>query len=459
MNNTIFELVREKPTEGKDGFLEMAKNAPQPKDDSYLNSIADYAKTFLKGSIEGMQNLSNIMAPSIRTPEIKEGKFQFGLTPSERSEKLTESLDELLPTDERYIQRSLRRGLNQAPSTLAFPGTQLSSLPRSIIAGFAGEGAKSLNLPEWAQTAAELTAYIGPDITKKLLKTGSNKEIIEFAKKMGMTDEQITPLLQSEFKQKWLSKLSPKRGSTEVALKNTKKGLQESYNSIQKSEKALVEISEIENGKLINSLMEKIDEMPSHIKSEIEKDLQELLNNKITGRSLMNFFKDINSKFSQNTNELSLLKKPITDALKTISPEVAKDFEMVNNLYTKYYRIASRLKPNLMSDIIGAGKALGIGISTLGALTVGYYPPLIHLLGEKAASKLAQHLLINPRLQQLSEKMIIAMNENKFGVIKKLIKSFVNQIKNQSPETARALENISDKDLEEFLMNQKEKAE
>ena len=79
-----------------------------------------------------------------------------------------------------------------------------------------------LGAPELVQTAAELTAYIGPDVLKKLLSSGKHKEIIDAARTLGLTDEQITPVLQSETKLKWLSKLTPRRGSTQKALENTK---------------------------------------------------------------------------------------------------------------------------------------------------------------------------------------------------------------------------------------------
>lgn len=417
-----------------------------PKDikpkQSFVENVADYGKTILKGTVEGLGKLGKMMSP-LQSYE--------GLSSQEELQEQTESLNYLLPTEDNFGQNAIRRGLQQAPTALSFPGSNLATLPRAMLAGFMGEGAKELGLPEWAQAAAEITAYIGPDVTKKLLSEGKDKEIIEFAKKMGMTDEQITPLIQSEFKQKWLSKITPKRGSTQRSLINTKQGLDESYGLIQKSEIAGKEISEIENGKLINGIYEFINEMPSDVKEKIAGDLNDLLSNKITGRSLMNFYKDVNHQLSANTKELKLLKEPIKKAISSISPELGKDFEMINTLYTKYYPINSRLKPTLVSDLITAGEALGLA----GSLVTGYYPTLATIVGEQAAKKIAQQMLVNPYFQQISRKMVTAINENKFNVIKNLSDSLAKHIEKFSPEASEKLRSLSFDEIKSFFSQER----
>lgn len=451
MKETIFDVVKEREEipEGTEGFMEIAKRAPTLKDSpSFLNDIKDYGKTILKGTAEGLSRLGGIMGPI---------QDLHGKPYSDTLEKQTEVLDELLPTDEGFVQKSLRRGLQQAPTAIAMPGSNVATGARAMLAGVMGQGAEELGLPEWAQTAAEITAYIGPDIMQKLLKSGSNKEIIEAAKKFGLSDEQITPLIQSEFKQKWLSKLSPKRGSTETALQNTKKGLSEGYETLKGSTSAAGEITEKANGKLINSIMEKMDEMPREVRAKIQGDLEDLLNNKITGKSLMNFHKDVNSKFGGSTKQIQTLKDPIKEAIHSISPELAKDFDTINNLMSKYYSISSKLKPSITSDLIRAGEAL-TGIGAIGSAITGYYVPLVGIFGEQVARKVAQQMLLNPRLQQISKKMVNALNENKFKVAKKLTEAYANQIRKESPEFAKELDKITLEDYEK-LLNQKGKEE
>ena len=293
---------------------------PVPKEEkSYFQHVKDYTKTIAKGTAEGLSRLGGIMGPL---------QDLHGKPYSKQLEEQTENLNEFLPTeDESFGQKSLRRGLKEVPTAISFPGSSAASGSRALLAGVAGQGAEELGLPEWAQTAAELTAYLGPDVTKKLLEKGKNADIIKEAKKLGLNDEQSTPLIQSDFKQKWLSKLAPKRGSTQKALDETKKGLGNVYETIQNSPLAKSEISELNNGKLINSLTQKLDELPRELRDKVEKDIQDLIGNKITGKSLINFWKDLNSFYGPGKEKLGILKDPIKNAIKTISPELAKDFD------------------------------------------------------------------------------------------------------------------------------------
>jgi hypothetical protein len=413
--------------------------------------LESVARSTVKGTIEGLSRFGQNLSGNRPTePKFKEGKFIPGKTGEQQLKEQSENLDKLIPNEEKFVQKSVRRGLQQAPTALSFPGSKLNNLPRSIAAGFMGEGAKELGLPEWAQAAAEITAYAGPDITKKLLTSGKDKEIIQFAKQMGMDDKQIAPLLNTDFKIKWLSKISPKKGATEEALKETKGAIDKVYGTIQNSSHAAQEITEKSNGSLINGLYEKLAEMPGEVRKLIDTDLGDLLDNKITGKSLINFWKDINSKFSKDKKILSTLKEPIRDALKSISPELSQDFELANKLYTKFHPLAKKLKPDLASQIIGAAEYSG-GVGTLIGAAMGNYTPLIGLVGASAARKIAQQMIINPNFQQLPQKIALAANQNKPILVKKLLDQYANYIGKYSPSLAADIKKTKEEDYKKFL--------
>ncbi len=437
MSGTIFDLVEREPRPGQQGFFDLAENAPTPQSKSFLEKTKKYAKeygkTALKGTAEGLYQLGRVMGPT-GLPEHKE---------------LTSELNRLLPTeDEQFGQRALRRGLKEAPTALAFPGAAtISNLPRPVIAAFVGEGAKDLGAPEWAQTALEITTYIGPDLTKKLLAKGKNKELIEAGKALGLTDEQLTPLLQNEFKQKWLSKLVPKRGGTQKALKETREGLGKAYDTLKNSKAATSGLNEASERLLQKNIDKFLVDMPSSVRSKILQDYKDLFAAPVTGKSLMNFYSKVNHAIGDNSKQLSLIKGPIRKAVHALSPELGKDFDLVNNLYSKYSNIASRLKPTLASDIISAAETLGI----FGSVAMGHYPSLIGLLGEQAAKKVAQQMLINPHFQQLGRKMVVALNQNKYGLAKKIMEDYIKEVKKTSPESAKKLEDASEEELKHFF--------
>lgn len=442
MKQTIFDAIEEPIGEGKKGFFDVAERLPEPRDNSFFGTIKEYGKSALKGSAEGLARVGLMMNPIPYT-----GKSQ-----QEQLQEYTEELNQQVPTpDESFGQRGLRRGLQQAPSALAFPGSAIATLPRAMAAGFLGEGAKDLGAPEWAQTALELTAYIGPDIMKKLLEKGSNAELIAEARKLGLSDEQITPLIQSDFKQKWLSKVSPRRGKTQEVLGETKKGIQEAYSKISESETAKKVLSDEHSIKFIDKVENLFEKMPSGVREKIKTDYKDLLKKDVTGESLINFWGDINHEMGPNSKQLSLLKGPIKDALKEVSPEIAKDFETVNKLYTKFYPISKRLEPNLNTDIMGASKALG---SLIGVLT-GDYRVMAAAGTHMALGKASQLLLTNPRFQQIGNKFALAVDQNKFTIAKKLVDLLAHELKKSSPEISREIENISEDELMELFSRKK----
>jgi hypothetical protein len=421
-----------------------AYETPTPKQEkTYLDTAKDYGKTVLKGTAEGLSRLGRVMSPI---------QDLHGRSDDQQFQRQSEALNEVLPTtDEGFGQKAIRRGLQQAPTALAFPGSSAAVGGRALLAGFAGQGAEELGLPEWAQTAAELTAYIGPDVTRKLLEKGKNADIIKEARRLGLSDEQITPLIQSEFKQKWLSKLAPKRGSTQRALTETKSGLGNIYESIETSDIAHKPISSSESKKFTESLEKQLIKLPREIRDKVERDAQDLLSAPINGNTLINFWKDLNSHYGPGKEKLGILKEPIKNAIKSISPEMRKDFDTANMLYSKYSGIASKLKPSIASDIISGGEALGF----LGALITGNVPFFTGLLTEQAGKKLIQQMLINPRFQQLSKKAISAINENKFALAKKTSDLIAKEVAKIDKNAAKKIESISDEDFKDLIMNSK----
>lgn len=437
------------PKEEKEEDDPFAKYIAKPKEEEpeeetgFLAGVKSFGNTLLKGGIEGVSRLGTALGP-LQGPE--ETRKQL--------EHQTKFLDENIKSKDEYIQNSIRRALREAPTAIANPIGAVS-LPRVMIASFLGEGAKELGAPEWAQAALELTAYIGPDVTRKLLEKGSNKEIIAHARKLGLTDEQITPLLQSDFKTKWLSKLAPKGGSSKEALNETHKGLKTAYGSLQNSKNATIPLSEKATTQFKGTVDKLLKEMPAEVRDKIGKDVADLFGEKITGKSLMNFYADVNHNLSGNTKQLSLLKDPIKKAIESTSPELAKDFTMINDLYSKYYPIASKLKPTIVSQIFSAGEAM----AAIGAVITGNVPVLGKIIGERAARKLSEQLLINPRFQQFGQKMVTALNENKGQVVTKLIDEFKSDFGKTSPELAQILDKLTPEQLKEFFSNQEKTEE
>lgn len=440
---TIFDIVQTDLPKGQQGYFELAENAPQPKDNSFFNTVKDYSKTILKGSIEGLGAFGRMMGP-----------LQEQKSTAQQLEEQSETLNRLFPTDEGFGQSAIRRGLKQAPSILAMPGSSLSTVPRIAAASVLGEGAKKAGAPEWLQATAEITAFLGPDITKKLLQSGKHEEIVAAARKFGLTDEQITPLLQSDSKQKWLSKIATKTGSAQESLQSTKSGLSNAYKTLQESPAATAPLSKQSSDILLNSLSKTAAKMPAGVRNKIKEDMMDLVSKPITGESLMNLYADINHYLGDNAKQLSLFKTPIKDAIKAASPELAKDFELVNEMYGKYSKIASKLKPSLTDQVVRAVEAVGVLGGLAKGVLFGDYSILLGTLTEKTARQVAKQMLLNPRYQQLSRKMVVAMNQNKYPLAVKVIKDLKEELSKISPEASSKVHSLTKEEFENLFNHQ-----
>ena len=106
----------------------------EENDESFLSDIKDYGKTILKGTAEGLGRLGQMMSGHVKRPEISdEGKIILPESKEQEKERQTKSLDKLLPTDEGFVQKGIRRGLREAPSMAAFPGGNAGTLARTCL--------------------------------------------------------------------------------------------------------------------------------------------------------------------------------------------------------------------------------------------------------------------------------------------------------------------------------------
>ena len=126
---------------GKYGFVHQYPNSSKIEETpAWMSSLKEYGKTALKGTVEGVSKLGRMMGP-----------LETGKSSQEIQENQTNVLNELLPTEDTFGERGLRRGLNMAPTMMGFPGGAIQSGIRSGIAGFVGETAKELGAGEGLQ--------------------------------------------------------------------------------------------------------------------------------------------------------------------------------------------------------------------------------------------------------------------------------------------------------------------
>jgi hypothetical protein len=283
---------------------------------------------------------------------------------------------------------------------------------------------------------------LGPALQQQLGKKFSQGEIIAEGRRIGMTDAEIAPLLNSERRTRFLSKFSHKGPRPQKVLSQTYDKIGSAYESLKNSELAAKAFSSPLQRETLSSLQQTLKELPDVARQGILKDTELLLKEpSLNARNLINYRQKVQQTINANPDQyktLSQLKKVVDQAILKSNPQLAKEYHGINRLFEKYADISKALKPSIVDKFVSKGEA----VAGLGAVLTFNYPFLATVVGENAARRLATELLINPRFQQLSTKMVSALNQNKLGVAAKIAESMSKDIRPYSEELADELEEI-----------------
>lgn len=420
-------------------FLELAsaREEEQPQQVSKLRSLVSAP---LKGAIKGLHQFGRMFGP-LPVESLEE---QMEL------ERFPEIVEEFLPTREGFVESAAERAAETLPLLLGVPGAAgpLQAGIRAGAAGILGQTAEEAGFGETGQALAEIPAFVTPAMTGKLVAKKGQKRALDFMRRFGMSDAEITPVLQREgIKTNILAKAATKQGRAQKALDKTKKSLGSIYNSLRDDPRATAAMSPVDKQQVVSVLQKELELLPQEARKLVAGDFAELITGEITGSKLINFFQDLNFNIAKGNSVLTKIKDPVKAAIAKASPELAQDFGLANELYGKFATTANKLKPTTFDKFFSAGKALGL----LGGFVTGNVPLIAETVGISGAKSLAREMLINPRFQNLSGKLVTAINQNKVPLTKTLVEQLQNEIAKTDPDAAQQLRAI---DIDELFTNQ-----
>lgn len=330
----------------------------------------------------------------------------------------------------------------------AATGGGLKALVGLGLSGAAGQGIREAGGPEWAASGTEIAGSLAPSlVSKKLIPSSKGaKDVVESGRKIGLSEAQITPLIQSEKKVSTLSKVARKGTKTKELFGQIKEKLGDSYNSIKSRPESRVNLPNAEQinlrkefGDIRNELSKTLAPSPDReaALNFIEKSLDTLRNTQVTPEFLVNFWQDINKSVKWNSIQggkkaLTQLKKPLSQALEKVSPELAKDFEMTNELYSKYSQISKKLKPDLVDSIVNKAELLAAPAAGL-SLVLGNPWALVGLGTESALRLLGREMLINPYFQNVAKKIVTNFNQSSLKGVTDSVKQVQDYMKRKHP--------------------------
>lgn len=354
-----------------------------------------------------------------------------------------EEIQRIFPTQEDFPEKILERAGRLTPYTATGGGSVLGTATRTGLASLLGQTAEEAGLPPAAQSIAEIFALGVPAFSKKITPTAIQKPLVEGGREIGMTEKEITPLIHGKEK-KILPKVSFKKFRTQKALEKSKTALDTAAEKLETHPSMDVVLASPQANTVMNNIDKIISsKFSSDERKLIKGDLEFLKSSPKSLGDFYKFFRDLNKVISKNPEArktLNLLKPEINNAIKEISPEFAKTFDLTNKLYSNYFNINEKLTPH-WQDIFKSLAGRGVGHAILGPL-LGYVPSLVVTAGEVGARNLAREMLINPRFQNLSKQIVKSLNENKIGIASQLWKRLTEEIREDSPETAEEMEQI-----------------
>lgn len=343
--------------------------------------------------------------------------------------------------------RVLGRGAEMLAEGAAFGGglKQLLSLGTG---GLAGQSVRESGGPELLASALEIGSGLAPSVVSKTVaplgKTA--KDTANAGRKIGLTESQITPLIQSEGKISTIAPFARKSEKTKKLFSEIKQKLGDTYDSLKANPIAKKKLSIAEQDDIAHKFADIKSNLsktlaPSPDKEAaieyINKSLASLNNKDITPEYLINFWQDINKSVKWNSIDggkkaLAKLKEPIYNALKKVAPELAEDFELTNQLYSKYARISKKLKPDMIDSLINKGEILAAGPAAL-ALVQGHPMALAGLATSEALRILTREMLINPYFQNIGSKLVTNFNSGSVKAIESTVKQVKEYMQRKHP--------------------------
>src|SRR5882757_4332971 len=256
----------------------------QKKESSFFSDLESepskgrsIASAPLKGLIKGANKFS--LLPS------------FGPVSQKLGERMTE---EFLPTQEGGLEDILEFTGENLPLAALGEGGLVKKGLQSISGGLAKSGAKELNLPEWAQDIVGGFGMAAPSTVEKALSksiapSNKQKSIVNFLKSKGLSDKEITPIIQDKKKLSILSKAAMKYQEKSPFLK----GIQDKLGNIYEDIRAQGQVGKFLQGPELRDFESKfyktLDKLPKRHSRLIEKEIEELFNNPIEFTNLHDF--------------------------------------------------------------------------------------------------------------------------------------------------------------------------
>jgi hypothetical protein len=339
-------------------------------------------------------------------------------------------------------------------STLANPVFGKVGLGRAALGTAAGmaakKGAELIGTGETGQELAKNISSIIPLVVSgKLRPTSSeSKKLYEAGKRVGLSDKELTPLLVSEKKLGTLGKFAKQSPKITERMQNVESTLGDFYKSIKSDARTYQPYTPKQTENLLSKMEDISHSWKQTLKAAPDKEaaikyLDESIDNlKKSGaspESLINFYQDINAAVNWRSikggkKELSEVKNAVLNSLKESSPNLAKDFESANKMWSKLENFRSKVGWGNLENYISLGEFAPLLYGIASFDMPGLMKISAGIVGAKSARRIATELLTNPSWQSISRNSMKAVEKNSPRIASLAYRQLKSKVKSEFPE-------------------------
>jgi hypothetical protein len=348
------------------------------------------------------------------------------------SAKDVRGIAELLGVPEEPETFGGRAGRRLGRATGAAASFGGAGLPLFAGSAAAGQVAEELTGSELAGDITEIVATFRPNrlFAKKVpagvgVRAGRGSlgvDPVKVGRSFGLTEQEVATISQDPRRLKALMKLGSRGAKTEKLANSIEAKLGDAYGKVKVNARQFPNISGRAKQEIIATAETALRDLkktvaPSDDKKKaiefLDEAVKKLEGSEVDPEMLMNWWQDINKsinwkKLGVNKSAVSL-KDPIVSAIDLASPQLAQDFESLNQLQSNFYKIADSLKPDTIDRMVklGEGAALVGAVFTLNPVAIGSV--FLGVAGRRAMTEMAT----NPRYINLLRKGAKALADQK----------------------------------------------
>lgn len=367
--------------------------------------------------------------------------------------KIEETTGKKLPEEPRG---ALERGAvgvgKHAAPTLALPG---SALVKGVTLGtnVAGE---ALDLSEKNKlisnlTIPTITALAQAILTKRYIPSNAESaKIVAAGERLGLSNAELAPILATEGQVGRHGKLAANVTATREAFKETGNVLGETLQQIQSQPGSATRLGVQAETKLLERLTAIRDDIVgrTHALSPKEQTYVDFLNQSITDianngsspKQIIGTWRGAN-RVGAGQTELNRMKPALLEGIESVSPQIARDFEDTNLMYSRYIRNLEKISPGQFNAFMDAGEVQSLMGSIFTKQPAQTLPmAILRFVSAKTISKISSSILTNPTAQSLVRNFGKAVRDGRSASARALGNQLKEYVKDNLPEEYKEID-------------------